>query len=397
MQKRDITTILGLAAAALLSASGCIGNSDSDVDVIAGGGVGDREILRGIFLDEAVDGLGYETATQADFTSGGGIFAYVAGETITFSIGTIILGSVAAGPILTPQDLAADPATLNETVTNIARLLQSLDEDQDPSNGITISSSTNSAATGLTVDFGVSTAEFESHESVLALLEAEGRELVAEDDAIAHMSATLATADQAKIAAWSGSYASTLEGDERGALTLEVDRDGNVTGSGAGFVKGAFAVDGTIDAGGAITVTNSTEGLTFTGSVAADMSLAGTWSDTDAGTTGTFSGELEGRDGQWLGSYASADGLFNVSVFADGRVAATYAATRYTTPDTLSLATGGTVTADGRLTLTGSENSARFEGVIHVPGGVISGTWTWTDSSVVFAVRTEELTAVGTR
>lgn len=397
MQKRNLTLMPGLVAATLLSASGCIGSSEPDVDIIAGGGTGDREILHGIFLDEAVDGLAYQTATQTNFTSGGGIFAYIAGETITFSIGTIVLGSAAAGPILTPQDLAAVPATLNETVTNIARLLQSLDEDQDPSNGITISSATNGAAAGLTVDFAVSTAVFESNASVLALLEAQGRELISEADAIAHISATLATAEQAKISARSGGYTATFDGDERGALTLEVDRDGNVTGSGTGFVSGAFVVEGTMDDGGDFTVENSADGVTFTGSVAADMSLAGIWSNTDAGTAGTFSGELEGRDGQWIGSYVSADGLFNVSVFADGRVAATYAATRYTTPVTLSLSAGGTVTADGQLTLTGSENSARFEGVIHVPGGVVSGTWTWTDPGVLFASRTELLTAVGTR
>jgi len=86
----------------------------------------------GRFVDSAVSGLQYETATQSGVTDADGSFSYQTGESITFSIGGISL-----------------PAR----VMNLARLLQTLDTDGDPINGITISDAANASAAGLNVDF----------------------------------------------------------------------------------------------------------------------------------------------------------------------------------------------------------------------------------------------------
>ena len=89
---------------------------------------------------------------------------------ITFSIGDIILGSVEAASMLTPMDLVPGAASYNDaTVVNILRLIQTLDADNNPDNGIVISASVTSAAI-TALDFGVSTQEFENEPDVMELI-----------------------------------------------------------------------------------------------------------------------------------------------------------------------------------------------------------------------------------
>jgi hypothetical protein len=94
----------------------------------------------GAFLDSAVEGLKYETDSQKDKRTGpSGDLEFRTGETITFSLNSTVLGSATAQGIITPVDLV--PGASDETdptVTNIARLLMSLDDDGDPDNGIRI-------------------------------------------------------------------------------------------------------------------------------------------------------------------------------------------------------------------------------------------------------------------
>ena len=127
-----------------------------------GGGGGDsavppaETVSTGIFIDSAVEGLQYATATQSGTTNSLGEYDFLAGETVTFSIGGILLGSTLAGPVVTPLSLVAGATSANHpVVTNIVRLLLSMDSDGDPDNGITISSDVAAAAAGLTVDFGI--------------------------------------------------------------------------------------------------------------------------------------------------------------------------------------------------------------------------------------------------
>jgi hypothetical protein len=125
-----------------------------------GGGSGDatptETVSTGVFIDSPVAGLHYATATQSGTTNNLGEYDYLAGETVTFSIGGILLGSTLAGPVVTPLSLVAGATSANNPqVTNIVRLLLSLDSDDDPDNGISITSEVATAAAGLTVDFDV--------------------------------------------------------------------------------------------------------------------------------------------------------------------------------------------------------------------------------------------------
>ena len=100
-------------------------------------------------MDSAVENIYYETKTQKGYTNDLGQFKYAVGETVTFSIGGIKLPTVTAGATITPLDLAqssGNPTGSNtaEVFANLLVLLQSLDADRDPTNGIKLTESSKS-------------------------------------------------------------------------------------------------------------------------------------------------------------------------------------------------------------------------------------------------------------
>ncbi len=98
-------------------------------------------VLTGVFIDGPVAGITYKTPTVGGMTDATGTFKYKEGEEVTFSIGRGVLGSAAGKPVLTPLDIAAGAKdTSDQRVVNISVLLQTLDQDGNPENGITISS-----------------------------------------------------------------------------------------------------------------------------------------------------------------------------------------------------------------------------------------------------------------
>ena len=103
-----------------------------------GGGGSNGELLHGVFLDSPVSGLSFTTGTVSGVTDAEGGFVYREGETVVFSIGNLALPAVAGAGLVTPLDVAASDDITDPMVINIARLLQSLDEDNDPENGILI-------------------------------------------------------------------------------------------------------------------------------------------------------------------------------------------------------------------------------------------------------------------
>lgn len=132
----DLFIIIILIVTAFV-AVGCGGGSDDT----GGDGPPHGGLQEGFFLDSAVEGLQYKTETQSGITDENGIFMYLEGETVTFSLGNIVLGSTNANSIITPIDLVAGATDeTNPTVTQICMFLQSLDNDGTVENGIQISS-----------------------------------------------------------------------------------------------------------------------------------------------------------------------------------------------------------------------------------------------------------------
>lgn len=105
----------------------------------AASSVKNASVVPGVFMDSHVEGLSYETPTCKGVTKIGGFFEYRAGETITFSIGELVLGTAAGKPVVTPVDIVKGAGGAGDRrVVNICVLLQTLDEDGNLANGIVI-------------------------------------------------------------------------------------------------------------------------------------------------------------------------------------------------------------------------------------------------------------------
>ena len=109
-------------------------------------GAEDGLLLQGFFVDDMVQGLAYATNTQYGFTGPLGEFSYLAGEDISFYIGDPFitgeawdLGSAPAEALMTPLQLSS-AQWINGRVTNLLRVLQSLDTDSNTANGIQLPS-----------------------------------------------------------------------------------------------------------------------------------------------------------------------------------------------------------------------------------------------------------------
>lgn len=146
----------------------------------------------GVLVDAFVAGIGYRTETQSGVTNERGEFNYLPGETVTFFIGDLVFPPVPAKGIVTPLDMAQTLDPASPVVMNIARLLQTLDTDGDPSNGITISPAVSQAAAP--VDFNLTPAQFETLPAVTNLVANSGsvsKTLVSEQQALEHLEDTL--------------------------------------------------------------------------------------------------------------------------------------------------------------------------------------------------------------
>lgn len=150
------------------------------------------ELKTGVLLDSAVSNIRYRTTSQDSFTDAEGKFSYIDGETVIFSIGKTVFPEVKAEGVITPMALAGNSALNNQQVINIAILLQSLDQDGDPSNGIVIPEG--AAAASEAIDFNVPTADFISNTAVISMVTNSGStntSLVSEQDARTHLKSTI--------------------------------------------------------------------------------------------------------------------------------------------------------------------------------------------------------------
>jgi hypothetical protein len=104
-----------------------------------GGGGGGASIQSGQFLDSAVSGLAYSTESRSGVTDAYGRFYYWPGETVTFYLQGLYIGQALGASVLTPP-LITPAGKHTDYSLNVLRLLQSLDSDRTPSNGISLPS-----------------------------------------------------------------------------------------------------------------------------------------------------------------------------------------------------------------------------------------------------------------
>jgi hypothetical protein len=169
----------------LLILYGC-SSSDSSTPV-GGGGTPSGLTISGLFQDVEVKGMGFTTATGSGQTDQYGAYDYVAGEDITFSIGGVTLGTVTGAAGITPYDLGT-----GDTVANVARFIQSLDADDDPTNGIDLTAAA-AALAGTTISsdvFLLPAADFETNTEILAAIATAGKlSLINAGTALANLAA----------------------------------------------------------------------------------------------------------------------------------------------------------------------------------------------------------------
>jgi hypothetical protein len=144
-------SLVSLAVFSVLA--GC-GGSDSAPEA-------QKTPMTGVFLDGAVENLDYVAGTAAKAsTNAKGEFTCYAGDTVSFSVGGIALGSAPCAATITPLQLAGVTDVKDVKVVNRLLALQLLDDDSDPSNGIKLNADVKTALASKTVDFSAAADAF---------------------------------------------------------------------------------------------------------------------------------------------------------------------------------------------------------------------------------------------
>lgn len=175
-------TLVPLLIIPFIAACGSSDSSDSK----------SSSVKTGYFIDSAVANIQYSTSSQSGRTTTDGEFKYKEGETVTFSIGDIELPATTSKPQITPLDLVTNGTLESTEVVNIARLLQTLDSDGNPNNGITIADSVHDAAASIDID--LEDEDFENDATLINFIAdavSESATLVSVEDAKAHLNDTL--------------------------------------------------------------------------------------------------------------------------------------------------------------------------------------------------------------
>lgn len=282
----------------------------------------------GVSVNQLVDGptsgLGYVSGKQSGVTDGLGLYLYELNNSITFSIGGIVLGSAdpTGKSLLTPIDMVS--GAVDETtpaVTNILRFLQTIDDDANHDNGIDITAAVRTLAAGQAINFDQTVTAFEQDSNVLSVVASLTAATSAGVRSLLVTSTVLANFRQSMLFRRIGRYCGSYAGGDNGTLDLIVDYQGNITGTGVSNSMGVFTVAGSVDSQGAASFVSSVSGVpvtTFTSVIDISRKLSGTWSDT-GGNSGTVSGTRSSTgcdmsDGGLTGvvriGYDVYDGLF---------------------------------------------------------------------------------------
>ncbi len=279
-----------------------------------GGGSSSPSNANGVFLDSAVDGLGYASGPLNGLTDPDGSFVYEAGNTIQFSIGDIVLGEVTGGPVITPIDLVPGSNAQTPQVVNIVRFLLTLDSDGDPGNGITISADVRSLAAGRTINFDQSITDFENDGSVQIIVSeltaatpAGARSLVSSSFAEDHVTTTY-------FGVFVGSYNGTFSGTDAGNFEAIIGADGVITATGFSAADGFFTASGQLSTNGDLLLTTggTSTGASFNGTIDYQGNISGTWSN------GPYGGDFSGMRTITGGGTGAGSGFGSVTIQGGG-------------------------------------------------------------------------------
>lgn len=131
---------LSLAVAITLTLTACGGGSSGNTNNNTGNTTNTQPTTAvGIFVDSAVEGIEvFQDGKSLGKTNAKGEYTYhIKGGAVSFKLGTLTLGSTMPKAVITPADLQTD----TNQITRILQILQSVDNDNNTSNGIQISES----------------------------------------------------------------------------------------------------------------------------------------------------------------------------------------------------------------------------------------------------------------
>ena len=332
-------------------------------------------LLDGVFKDSNVSGLSY-ASDAINGTTDDGKFKYQDGEDINFSLGGVDFGTALAKPVMTPIDLVTGGTLSHTEVVNRVRLLMMLDEDNNPSNGIAISSKVQTkAAEWGAVDFAATDFLNEVNAIQLAATaeDAVVHSLPSTVEAIAHLKTTL-------LCAYAGAFVGDYAGSKVGNFAFMVDPvTGEVKGSSYDSVSQvSFEVDSitTIDYENSLDFeTGESSAKNFSGQLDSPDGMQGTWvNESDTTSSGTFSGARLGGDNSATYRYTAAftnggKGLYVFDIASDNKVTGTSYNVSSKTQSELT----GTAT-DSTLTVLAADGTT-IDGVIDSTTLALTGVW----------------------
>lgn len=323
------------------------------------GGGGGGGVSTGVFLDSAVQGLGYRSGGFSGVTDPDGRFDRQRGGMVEFFVGDIMLGEGPSSSVMTPVDLVPGATDeQNVTVNNLARFLMTLDFDQDPADGIQIDDLVSQAAVGQMLDFELDEIAFGAQAQAVVdvigvSLPGGPPTLVSAQAARDHLGASL-------LGSLAGRYRGTFGGTDSGPFDVFIDRDGILWGYAFSQFDGLIGLEGCAESNRGFVAGDATTGTTFTGMIDADGRLSGEWILVP-GDQGTFQGNRSVTPDPAL----DADQALNLA----GTYIGTFVAPDETGPLILTLDDRGNVTApppDEELAgtlLTTTTTGGTFEGV----------------------------------
>ena len=331
----------------------------------------------GQFKDSNTIGLNYVSGTISGVTDSDGSFTYSVGNEVSFFIGGVSLGSTQGAPVVTPIDLVDGGSSNSDEVQNIARFLMMLDDDGEPENGISISSSVQEAAYDWDqIDF--SSTNFEGDLSIVinSAIEADGgtHVLPSASEAKSHLESTL-------LCSYSGSFIGTYTGStDSGYFGITLDASsGYITGYiYSSLYESIDTINGDepigYDQDVAFTSGSVSTGATFNGNMTDTNSVAGEWDNSSDGgsLSGTRIASEQKAEYHFSALYSSGDSDFLVFAFnvsEDNDVSGI----------AYDLVHNKTVNLSGSLVntsfnATGGDGS-EFSGTMNKDSGVINGDW----------------------
>ena len=195
------------------------------------------------FVDDTIEGLGFSVANVGDgrtdatgkftFAEGRKIDFFVGGNTNRIAIGSATPGYTSGVVSFSLQDLTEVQAANGETyLSNLLRVLELLDANDDASDGIQLDATANTAidtavAGTRTLDFAANAATFESDATVRALATAKNRALLAAEVAMARYQLLFRQSRSSSIALTSDDTRAVVVNRQKASVSVIRVRDAN--------------------------------------------------------------------------------------------------------------------------------------------------------------------------